>query len=87
MVIFPEERAAEDFAAQIQQSGYSVVVERNDTSDQLPWEARIIRNMVPTHEAITRFEQELEELASANGGRNDGWGCLTQYGATNPTEE
>ena len=87
IVAFPEGRAAQEFAAQMQRSGYNVVVEQNNTSEQFLWDARIIRNMVPTHEAITGFEVELEELASPYQGRNDGWGCLTQSGSSNPPEE
>ena len=87
IVVFSEERAAQDFAARVRQSGYKAVVERTDTAEELPWDARVIRNMVPTHEAITGFEKELEEIAFPHGGRNDGWGCLSQSDSSNHSDD
>jgi len=40
--------------------------------------ASITKHMLPSHEAITAFENELEGLAGGFGGRNDGWGCFAQ---------
>jgi len=78
VVVFREEDSAQAFADQIRQLGYQVVVVRTDTAKGLPWDARVVRHMVPDHAAITGFEEQLEALAAPLGGRNDGWGCLSQ---------
>lgn len=46
--------------------------------EALPWDVVVTKEMLPSHEAITAFETELEEVASGYGGRNDGWGCFAQ---------
>jgi Regulator of ribonuclease activity B len=78
VVVFGEEDAANAFADQILPLGHQVFVERTDTADGLPWDARVVRHMVPDHAAISGFEEELERIAAPYGGRNDGWGCLSQ---------
>jgi hypothetical protein len=76
-VVFPEETAAHAFADEIRLLGYRVEVERTGTAENLPWDARIVRNVVPAHEAISEFELRLEQAASQRGGCNDGWGCFS----------
>lgn len=78
VAIFADENAVESFAGDVRELGYRVEVERGDVKPQLPWDARVIRNMIPTYEAITEFENVLEGIASKYGGQNDGWGCITQ---------
>jgi hypothetical protein len=82
VVVFPDESAAQTFAGEITSRGHRVEVEQTGTAKNLPWDVRIVRNMVPTHETITEFEQQLEAEASQYGGRNDGWGCLSQSADT-----
>jgi hypothetical protein len=43
-----------------------------------PWDVIVVNHMVPTHSAISQFEDTLELWASTLGGRNDGWGCMVQ---------
>ena len=87
VVVFREEYAAQAFAGQIRDLGHNVLVERTDTASGLPWDARVIRHMVPDHAAIRRFEEQLEKLASPHGGRNDGWGCQSQSEPLNSSEK
>jgi hypothetical protein len=77
-VVFPDENAAEAFANEFRRSGHRVEFEGTETAENLPRDVLVVRNMVPTHKAITEFEQQLEVVASQHGGRNDGWGCLSQ---------
>ena len=79
-VVFPEETAAHAFADEIRLLGYQVEVERTATAERLPWDPRVLRNMVPTHEAISEFQGRLEQAASQRGGRNDRWGCFSHWG-------
>jgi hypothetical protein len=77
-VVFPDEAAAQAFAGEIGRRGYRVAIEHTDTAKEFPWDVLVVRNMLPTHEGITEFEQQLEGSASRYGGRNDGWGCLSE---------
>lgn len=77
-VVFSQEDAAQAFAEQIRRLGYEAFVEKTNTAPGFPWDARVVRQMVPSHAAISEFERELERLALPLGGRNDGWGCLSQ---------
>ncbi|WP_109485285.1 ribonuclease E inhibitor RraB [Occallatibacter savannae] len=77
VVVFSQEAAASLFADQIRQMGHQVTVDRTDTAEGFPWDARVVRYMVPEHGAISHFESQLAELAAHHGGRNDGWGCFS----------
>jgi hypothetical protein len=79
-VVFPDETSAEEFARQIRQDGYQATVRLEKVVETHPWEVLVVKNMVPTHSGITSFEQELQDIAEALGGRNDGWGCISQPG-------
>lgn len=76
-VILPSEEAAENFAGEVRSWDYSATVEFPGCVPELPWEVHVVRHMLPTHEGITLFEQELESAAAPLGGRNDGWGCFS----------
>jgi|SRR5215469_3326166 len=78
MVVFPNENAAEQFAGQVRALGYTVSVKFTEADKECPWDVVIVKNMVPTHEGITAFENFLEQTASSLGGRNDGWGTLSE---------
>jgi len=76
-VVFPDEAAARAFVGQLHGRDCRVTVERTGTAEGLPWDVLVVKNMVPSHEAITEYEALLESFASQHGGRNDGWGCLS----------
>jgi hypothetical protein len=77
-VIFPDEQAACGFAEKFRIADYAVTVEMTECNEELPWDVRVTRNMVPTHAGISLFEDELGRAASDFNGRNDGWGCFSQ---------
>ncbi len=79
-VIFPTESAALECAISLLKSGEKVRFSAYPGNPRYPWQVEIHAVMVPTHDAITRFEQRLETLAAPLGGRNDGWGSLSQSG-------
>jgi len=77
-VVFPNESSAQEFASQLREIGYRATVNRSDVDSDLPWDATVVRHMLPQCEAITGFELLLQARASPFGGRNDGWGCFEQ---------
>ena len=79
-VVFPKQAGAEEFAEQIRRHGYATKVRLAKVVETHPREVLVVRNMFPTHSGITAFEQELQDIADALGGHNDGWGCFSQPG-------
>ena len=77
-VVFPNEVAAENFARHFRRAGYKVTVEFAQVKAGHPWDALVVKHMIPSHSAITEFENELQQIASSLDGYNDGWGCITQ---------
>ena len=80
-VVFPDEIRAKEFAQQVQAEGYRTTVRFANVVKNHPWEAVVVKNMIPTHSGITDFEEELQNIAEALGGHNDGWGCFSQLGS------
>jgi len=79
-VVFQNEEAAERFAEHFRRLGCEVSCEETHSVPELPWDVVIARELVPSYAGITAFENELQEVASTFGGRNDGWGCFAQKG-------
>jgi Regulator of ribonuclease activity B len=77
-VVFPSGRSAEEFASHFREEGHKVSVEETNCVPEFPWDVIVVNYMVPTHSAISHFEDTLELWASSLGGRNDGWGCMEQ---------
>lgn len=77
-VVFPEENAARQFAEIFRKQGYKVSVEFAETTRDLPWDVVVVKHMAPSHQEITDFETALLDVADPLGGRNDGWGCLSE---------
>ena len=77
-VVLPTREASERFAAPFMAAGYQVKIDESGTVPELPWDVIVVKHMVPTHAAITEFEEELERYAAPLTGRNDGWGCFEQ---------
>jgi hypothetical protein len=80
-VVFPTEDAARAFLDALRGKGYVGKYKRSNVVPELPWDVALERFMLPTHEGISAFEDELGEVAKIYGGRNDGWGCFER-----PTE-
>lgn len=79
-VVFPTEFTAERFADHFRERGYSVELRFSEVKEGLPWDVTVVNNMTPSHQAITDFEDELQQVAETLGGQNDGWGCFTEPG-------
>lgn len=77
-VIFPTEEGALKFATQLLRDGQKVSFAPYEGNAELPWQVQAHPFMVPTHENITGYEEELAMAAKLFGGRNDGWGCVSQ---------
>ncbi|WP_020182207.1 ribonuclease E inhibitor RraB [Methylotenera sp. 1P/1] len=78
IVVLPNEENAEKLANHFQSLGYKTTIANSNTVKTLPWDVSVVKNMVPTHTDITNFEQELANIATSLGGRNDGWGSFVQ---------
>ena len=79
-IVFPDELRAQRFAEYFRERGHAVSMKFSQVREGLPFDVRVINHMTPSHKAITDFENELQELATALGGENDGWGCFTEPG-------
>jgi hypothetical protein len=77
-VVFAKETKARRFAKHFHDLGYQASVELTRTAESLPWDVVIIKNMIPAHSEIGRFEDELQAAAEPLGGKNDGWGCFSE---------
>jgi len=77
-VVFPSEDAAIAFAVHLLRNGQKVSLAEPKTDDDLPWEVTVHPRFVPTHAAITAYEELLARDAAEFNGRNDGWGCMQQ---------
>jgi hypothetical protein len=79
-VVFPDESSAKQFAEYFHGKSYAASVDFGQTVTELPWDVIVVKNMRPSHQGITEFETELQEVADSFGGRNDGWGCFSEPG-------
>jgi hypothetical protein len=76
-VVFQSEASAHSLAAHFQSLGYTASIENTMVESDFPWDAVVVKNMVPAHDAIEEFEEQLQDVADGFGGRNDGWGCFS----------
>ena len=77
-VIFPSEEAALKFAVHLLRNDQKVSFSEYEGNDELPWQVQAHPVMVPSHENIAGYEDQLGRDAEPFGGRNDGWGCFAQ---------
>ncbi len=77
-VVFPSEDAASQFAKLFRDRGHRTSVAFSEVVKNCPWDVVVVKNMVPSYEGITEFENILQDVADVFGGHNDGWGCFRQ---------
>ena len=77
-VVFPSVGEAQDVVACVRQLGLKTSVEKSGCVPEAPWDVTVTKHMTPTHEDITEFEEVLDDMSNPFGGRNDGWGCISQ---------
>jgi hypothetical protein len=77
-VVFSIGISAEQFAEHFRALGYRVSVEFAETVEEYPWDVVVANQMRPSHAEIGSFEDLLQSIAGPLGGRNDGWGCLSE---------
>ncbi len=78
IVVFPSENTAKQFVSHFEALGYTTSTEFTQTVQDLPWDVIIVKRMIPSYEEIIAFEDSLRAIAEILGGRNDGWGCLSE---------
>lgn len=74
-VIFRGEPEASEFCRMISGDDMRVDCHHSEERPDI-WDVTVTRNMVPTHDSISMFEDRLARLAAPIGGRIDGWGCF-----------
>ena len=76
--VFPDQASAEGFAALAQREGFQteIFLEDEFLEDRhgCPWDVTATKEMEPSADKITAWEERLDKLAQAHGGRPDGWG-------------
>jgi hypothetical protein len=77
-VIFPTEDAALEFAVHLLRNELKVSFAPYEEHDELPFQVQAHAFMLPTHDNVSGMEQLLADAAERLGGRNDGWGCVSQ---------
>jgi len=78
-VVFPNAEAAELFAEHFRHCGYQVSFQETRCVTDLPWAVVVTKEMLPSHEAITASESELEGVA----GSQRRMGLFRSEGVTN----
>jgi hypothetical protein len=77
-VIFATEAAALEFAVHLLKNDQKVSFSPYEEHPQMPWQVQVHPFMLPTHDNIRGFEELLALESAFFGGRNDGWGCMSQ---------
>ncbi len=80
-VAVPNESVGRSIAERVCALGYEAKVvfdpgEDSAVDDPPSWTCYCMRNMVPTHDAVTAAQAELNELSQPYGGYCDGWGSF-----------
>jgi hypothetical protein len=78
VVVFAQANSAEQFAEHFGERKYAVSVEETEAGRDYPWDAIVVKHMVPAYEGITDFENELQLVADLWDGYNDGWGFFSE---------
>ena len=81
-VDFADGSSAEQFAEHFRRLCMRVVVDdslaqQKFVCDKFPWTVFVFKHMVPTYAGISNFEILLQSVADRWGGRNSGWGWLS----------
>lgn len=71
---FPSEAAARGFFAAVDGTVLEARIFGPEVEHEGQWEVQCRERIIPTHDAITRTEQRLAEIATRFGGHPDGWG-------------
>ncbi|KNZ34429.1 MAG: hypothetical protein AD742_01715 [Methylibium sp. NZG] len=74
--VFQTERGARAFQPKAEALGFDVEV--SFFASKRCWDAECSMDLTPTHKKVSSVESELSTLAAPDGGRPDGWGCVSQ---------
>lgn len=71
---FPTRARADAFAAEVKKTlGLETATEELEGEDV--WSSTVTKNMVPTHDGVTKLEASLVAVAKTHLGEPEGWGC------------
>ena len=71
---FPSKEKALSFQSKVESDSFELAIDKTDTVAGLPWDVTVSAFMIPSCDAITAVEVDLDKVALLKGGRNDGWG-------------
>lgn len=71
-------RRLSNIAIHFRDLGYAASIEFTQSAESLLWDVVVVKHMVPSDDGIGGFENRLQDVAIPLGGRNDGWGCLSE---------
>jgi Regulator of ribonuclease activity B len=77
--VFPGEKEATGFSERVAVQGLRGEVSKYKGAKGYSFQVEIRIPLVPSHEAITSYEQRLGDLAAEFNGRADGWGCFNVF--------
>jgi len=79
-VLVPSENAGKKVADAAQELGYSTSVEYDQQTEA--WTCYCTKTIVPSYNAVTQIEEQLDLIAQGFGGRIDGFGSFGNAGET-----
>jgi len=77
--VFPGKIEAIGFSERVAVQGLRGEVSKYKGAKGYSFQVEIRIPLVPSHEAITSYEQRLGDLAAEFNGRADGWGCFNVF--------
>ncbi len=72
--VFASAKKAEAFAADVR-AAHALEPQTAEDDGGGSWTSTVTKNMLPTHEGISKLERSLIVLAKKHDGTPDGWGC------------
>jgi Regulator of ribonuclease activity B len=72
--VFESAKKAEAFAADVR-AAHALEAKTTEDEEGGSWTSTVTKNMVPTHDGITKLERALIVLAEKHDGEPEGWGC------------
>ncbi|MBA2934915.1 ribonuclease E inhibitor RraB [Sphingomonas sp. CGMCC 1.13654] len=71
--VFPDHASAKAFADECSMDGLKIDIVETERDDD-PWDVTVSKEMEPSAENVTSWEERFHASARIYGGRADGWG-------------
>ena len=77
-VVFNGKAEVQQFVENFRKLGFEIGSVKSHGLIRRTYDVTVTTHMIPSYDAITSFEQKIENAATTLGGKNDGWGCFQQ---------